>query len=119
MESLDAAGKFRDKILRLTPDQKVKKRILKVVEETEARGSPIKGMSELQKLLREKHAKDFARGFSSSMLSFALGRPLSYKEDEAVAYLARKFAEDDYQMSQLIDEIVRLHAFRHPSMKLP
>ncbi|MBT6850205.1 MAG: DUF1585 domain-containing protein, partial [Opitutae bacterium] len=76
-----------------------------------------KGMSELQKLLREKHAKDFASGFSASMLSFALGRPLSYKEDESLAYLARQFADSDYRMSQLIDEIVRLPAFRHPNNK--
>ena len=118
MESLDAAGKFRDKILRLTPDQKVKRRILKVDEETEARGSPIKGMSELQKLLREKHAKNFASGFSASMLSFALGRPLSYKEDETLARLAGQFAESDYRMASLIDEIVRLPEFRNPNNKI-
>ena len=117
MESLDATGKFRDKILRLTPEHKIKKRSLRVMDETEVRGSTVKGMAELQKLLREKHAKDFAQGFCSSMLSFALGRPLSYKEDEAVAHLARQFAEDDYQMSQLIDEIVRLSEFRHPNQK--
>jgi DNA-directed RNA polymerase subunit F len=51
------------------------------------------------------------------MLSFALGRPLSYKEDEAVAYLARQFAYDDYQISQLIEEIVRLPEFKHPNQK--
>ena len=117
MESLDAAGKFRDKILRLTPEHKIKKRSLRVIDDTEVRGSPIKGMSELQTLLRKKHAADFARGFSSSMLSFALGRPLSYKEDEAVAYLARQFAYDDYQISQLIEEIVRLPEFKHPNQK--
>jgi hypothetical protein len=117
MESLDAAGKFRDNILRLTPEHKIKKRSLRVIDETEVRGSQIKGMSELQKLLREKHAKDFASGFSASMLSFALGRPLSYKEDESLAYLARQFADSDYRMSQLIDEIVRLPAFRHPNNK--
>ena len=119
MESYDATGKLRDKVLRLTPDHKIKRRILRVFDESEARGSPVHGMKELQTLLREKHAKDFAWGFSSSMLSFALGRPLSYKEDEEVAYLARQFAEGDYQMSQLIDEIVRLPAFRHPNKKLP
>ena len=85
MESLDAAGKFRDKILRLTPEHKIKSRNLRVIDETEVRGSPVKGINELQKLLRDKHAKDFAKGFSSSMLSFALGRPLSYQEDKTLA----------------------------------
>jgi hypothetical protein len=118
MESYDATGKFREKVLRLTPDQKVKRRILGVFNESEARGSPVHGMKELQKLLREKHTKDFARGFSSSMLSFALGRPLSYQEDKALAHLAKEFEKGDYRMAQLIDEIVRLPAFRHPNKKV-
>jgi len=79
----------------------------------------VKGMKELQNLLREKHAKDFARGFSSSMLSFALGRPLSYQEDKTLAQLTNDFEKSDYRMAQLIDEIVRLPAFRHPNKKLP
>ena len=119
MESLDAAGKFRDKILRLTPEHKIKKRSLRVIDETEVRGSSVKGMVELQKLLREKHAKDFASGFSASMLSFALGRPLSYQEDKALAHLTSEFEKIDYRMASLIDEIVRLPAFRHPNKKLP
>jgi hypothetical protein len=119
MESLDAAGKFRDKILRLTPEHKIKKRSLRVIDETEVRGSSVKGMVELQKLLREKHAKDFARGFSASMLSFALGRPLSYQEDKTLAQLTKDFEKSDYRMASLIDEIVRLPAFRHPNKKLP
>jgi len=118
MESLDAAGKFREKILRLTPDHKIKRRILKVVDETEVRGSPVQGMNELQNLLRQKHTKDFARGFSASMLSFALCRPLSYVEDKAVARLAKQFAASDYRMAKLIDEIVRLPEFRHPNKKV-
>jgi len=117
MESLDAAGKFRDKILRLTPEHKIKRRSLRVIDETEVRGSPVKGMNELQKLLRDKHAKDFSRGFSSSMLSFALGRPLSYQEDKAVSHLAGQFAGSDYRMAELIEEIVRLPEFRHPNQK--
>jgi hypothetical protein len=119
MESYDAAGKLREKVLRLTPDQKIKRRILKVVDESEVRGSPVQGMAELQKLLREKHAQDFARGFSSSMLSFALGRPVSYQEDKALAQLTKEFEKSDYRMARLIDEIVRLPAFRHPNKKLP
>ena len=118
MESLDAAGKFRDKILRLTPEHKIKKRILRVVDETEVRGSPVQGMNELQNLLRQKHTNDFARGFSASMLSFALGRPLSYVEDKTVTHLAKQFAGSDYRMAKLIDEIVRLPEFRHPNKKV-
>ena len=111
-------SKFREKILRLTPDRKIKRRSLRVVDETEVRGSPVQGMNELQNLLRQKHTKDFTRGFSASMLSFALGRPLSYVEDKTVTHLAKQFAGSDYRMAKLIDEIVRLPEFRHPNKKV-
>ena len=115
MESYDATGKLREKVLRLTPDHKLKRRILRVFDESEARGSPVRGMHELQSLLRNKHAKDFARGFSASMLSFALGRPLSYKEDETLVHLSSSFEKSDYRMANLIGEIVRLPEFSHPN----
>ena len=52
------------------------------------------------------------------MLSFALGRPLSYKEDETLTRLAGQFSESDYRMASLIDEIVRLPEFRNPNNKI-
>jgi hypothetical protein len=48
-----------------------------------------------------------------------LGRPLSYQEDKALAQLTKEFEKSDYRMASLIDEIVRLPAFRHPNKKLP
>ena len=119
MESYDATGKLRDKVLRLTPDHKIKRRILRVFDESEVRGSPVHGMKELQKHLRDKYAKDFAHGFSASMLSFALGRPLSYQEDKTMAHLTNEFEKSDYRMASLIDEIVRLPTFRHPNKQKP
>ena len=51
------------------------------------------------------------------MLSFALGRPLSYQEDKTLAQLTKEFEKNDYRMASLIDEIVRLPLFRHPNQK--
>lgn len=115
MESLDATGKFRERILRLTPEQKVKRRNLPVVDEAEVRGQAVDGVVELQQLLRGEHEADFARGFSASMLSFALGRPLSYQEDEAVAQLAEEFAANDFRMAKLIEAVVRRPEFQNPN----
>ena len=42
MESLDATGKFRDKILRLTPDQKLKKRVLKSLTKLKSVAHPLR-----------------------------------------------------------------------------
>ena len=115
MESLDATGKFRERILRLTPDQKVKRRSLPVVDEAEVRGQAVAGMDQFRQMLRERHADDFARGFSASMLSFALGRPLSYQEDKAVAELAEHFKKSDHRMADLVEAIVLRPAFRGPN----
>ncbi|MEO2013931.1 MAG: DUF1592 domain-containing protein [Fuerstiella sp.] len=117
MESFGATGLIRERILRLTPEQKVTRRSLTVVNETEIRGQKITGMDELQTLLREQHADDFARGFSTSMFSFALGRQLSYREDDAVAALADDFKKSEYRMADLIRAIVLRPEFRHPNGK--
>ena len=69
--------------------------------------------------LRERHAEDFARGFTASMFSFALGRELSYREDDAVAALAERFEATDYRMAGLVEAIVLSPEFRHPNGKEP
>lgn len=117
MESFDAAGRYREKVLRLTPELKRKSWSRPVVKQAEIRGQSISGMTELKQLLREQHADDFAHGFSASMLSFALGRPLSYREDDAVNALAGDFKKNEYRMAALISSIVISPEFRHPNMK--
>ncbi|MEO1998786.1 MAG: DUF1588 domain-containing protein [Planctomycetaceae bacterium] len=114
MESFDAAGQFRTKIVRLTPDQNRKRWNLPVTNRTEIRGQAVTGMTELRTLLRSSHTDEFARGFSRSMLSFALGRRLSYREDDAVGALATQFKEHRYRMAALIKAIVVRPEFRHP-----
>lgn len=117
MESLDATGKFRERILRLTPEAQIKRRSLPVVDETEIRDQPVAGVDQLLTLLRAEHADDFARGFSASMFSFALGRELTYREDDAVAALADQFTKTDHRMAGLIEAIVLRPEFRNPNGK--
>lgn len=114
MESFDATGKPRKKILKIVPDQK-RRLQLPVVDKTEIRDTPVAGMAELRSYLREHRAKDFSSGFSGAMLSFALARPLSYQEDDAVRGLADHFEKNDYRMSDLIEAIVLRPEFRHPN----
>ena len=115
MESYDATGKFRERVIRLTPELSRKRWVRPVVKQTEIRGRTLSGMTALRTLLRESHAEDFSQGFSSSMLSFALGRPLSYREDDAVTALAAEFQENNYTMAALIKAIVLRPEFRHPN----
>ena len=115
MEAFDAVGMPRKRILRLVPGQKVQRRSLPVVSDTQIRDRPVAGMDQLRSMLREEHADDFARGFSSSMLSLALGRSLNYREDEAVAALADQFQANGYRMAALIKAIVLRPEFRRLS----
>ncbi len=115
MEAYDATGMFRQRILRLTPGEKIKRRNLPVVNETEIRGRTVAGMDELRALLREQHADDFARGFSGAMFSFALGRPLNYREDDAVTAITNQFKQNKHRMADLIEAIVLRPEFRHPN----
>ncbi|MFT5470460.1 MAG: hypothetical protein ACI8UO_005588 [Verrucomicrobiales bacterium] len=114
MESFDAAGKVRAKILRLIPEEK-KRLNLAVVNQAEIRGQPVVGIDELRQLLREKYEDDFAIGFSASMFSFALGRPLSYNEDQPLEELADEFKQKKFRMADLIEAIVLRPEFRHPN----
>ena len=114
METYGATGLPRERILRLSPEAKVKKRSLPVVNQATIRGQTVAGMDALQRLLMEQHADDFARGFSASLFSYALGRPLSYREDAALAELAAHFKQHDYRMDELIEAIVLRPEFHHP-----
>ncbi len=114
MEHYDATGKFRKKILRIIPETR-KRLKLPVIAKTKIRSQSISSMSDLQKLLRDSCADEFSRGFSGSMLSFALGRPLTYREDKIVESIAKEFSENDHRMAHLIQAIVLHPEFRHPN----
>lgn len=113
LEEFDATGKFRSKILRIAGG---KQRLsIPVAAATEIRQRPISGSDALREYLRNSCEEEFARGFTASMLSFALGRPLIYKEDAIVTQVAQQFKASDYQMRALLKAIVTHPQFRHPN----
>lgn len=105
MEGFDAAGKPRTRILKIL-DNPPKRLQLPVESSTEISDVAILGMSDLKKLIRENHADRFARSFSQAMLSFALGRPLSYRDDEQIESVTADFRQSDHRMDQLVKSIV-------------
>ena len=113
MEAYDATGKVRQQILRIPANDK-KRLNLPVVQEAEIRDRSINGMRELQHYLRDDCHAEFSRGFSAALLSFALGRPLNYKDDHALKTITTHFEQHDHRMSDLIQAIVMLPEFRRP-----
>ena len=74
----------------------------------------VAGMSQLQQRLRADFSASFARGFSATMLSTALGRPLTYRDHDAIESVSQSFRQHDHRMSALIAAIVLHPLFRHP-----
>jgi hypothetical protein len=109
MEGFDAIGLPREKILSIgTRGRKQHP----VVQDVEFNGTRINGLSELKKHLRTEHADEFAYGFTSHMLSYAIGRPMTYRDNEEVVRLQKAFQEDGHKMRTLIKTIVTSPLFK-------
>ncbi|MEQ8789138.1 MAG: DUF1592 domain-containing protein [Pirellulaceae bacterium] len=55
---------------------------------------------------------EFARAFTVKMLTYALGRPLGYVDQELIDSLTAKLKEDDYRIQTLIHAIALSEPFR-------
>ena len=95
MEGFDAVGLPRTKIVKAGP----------VLKDVAITGHAINGLLPLKQYLVEKHRDEFSRGFTQHMLSYALGRPLTYRDEQQIADLQAAFKKSDYQMRSLINAI--------------
>lgn len=105
MEGFDATGKPRQRILKIVEEPKQMLQ-LPVDSATKIDGHAVHGMDDLKILLREKYTEDFARSFSSALMSFAIGRPLTYRDDDQLSEVTEHFQQHDYRMDELIKAIV-------------
>lgn len=108
LEEFGGDGLWRDEILR---KEKVGKRLkdLRVPVESAAvlpDGTEVTGAEDLKEYLLEHQQETFSRALVSRMLSFALGRSLHLGDDRVVDELTKRFSENDYRLSDLIEEIV-------------
>ena len=75
----------------------------------------IDGLLSLKQFLLKHRHEQFAYGFTRHMLSYALGRPLSYRDEQTVLALRADFRESGYKMRSLIKAIVTSGVFRQGS----
>jgi hypothetical protein len=109
MEGFDAIGLPRKQILSIgTRGRKQHP----VVQDVEIGGTKLSGLSELKKYLRTERADEFAYGFTSHMLSYATGRPMTYRDNQEVARLQKAFQKDRHKMRTLIKTIVTSPLFK-------
>ena len=101
-EGLDAVGLLRTTIQKAGP---VVKKV--VIDEQE-----IDGLLPLKQFLLKQRHRQFAHGFTRHMLSYALGRPLTFRDEPIVRALQSEFKESGYNMRILIKAIVTSTVYR-------
>jgi hypothetical protein len=112
LENLGADGLWREQILR----KKVKgKGMIKLPVLSEAilpDGKKIEGIADLKKHLLEDRREQFARAFTSKLLTYALGRRLELIDQKTVDELTSKFIKSEYRIKDLIYLIVASKTFQ-------
>jgi len=112
LENFGADGLWREQILR----KKVKgKGMIKLPVLSEAilpDDKKIEGIADLKKHLLEDRREQFARAFTSKLLTYALGRRLELIDQKTVDELTSKFIKSDYRIKDLIYLIVASKTFQ-------
>ena len=104
-EGFDAVGLSRTSIRNAGPV--VKKVVLDKQE--------IDGLLPLKQFLLKHRHKQFSYGLTRHMLSYALGRSLTFRDEQVVMALQKKFEKSGYKMRCLIKAIVTSNEFRRGS----
>ncbi|MFT5498012.1 MAG: hypothetical protein ACI9TH_003420, partial [Kiritimatiellia bacterium] len=72
----------------------------------------IDGLLPLKQFLLKQRRKPFAYGFTRHMLSYALGRPLTFRDEQTVLDLQSEFEDSGYSMRSLIKAIATSKSFK-------
>ena len=104
-EGFDAVGLPRTTIQKAGP----------VVKKVVIDGHEIDGLLSLKQFLLKQGHEQFAYGFTRHMLSYALGRPLTFRDERLVRALQSGFEESGYSMRTLIKSIVTSTVYQHDS----
>jgi hypothetical protein len=74
-------------------------------------GTPIKGPDDLRRALAAQ-ADQFAQALTENLLTFALGRPIDYRDMPAVRKIVHSAKADNYRFDSIVFGIVSSDAFR-------
>jgi hypothetical protein len=74
-------------------------------------GTVIKGPDDLRRILAGQPLA-FAVSVTQNLMSYALGRPLDYRDMPVVRKIARQAARDQYRFSSIVLQVVSSDAFR-------
>ncbi len=73
-------------------------------------GPAFKDFNELREIVASRHT-DFATGFTEALLTYALGRPVGFSDDDLVKAVVDRAATNDFSVREFIHAVVQSPAF--------
>ena len=110
-EDYDAVGLWRNKVEKFDHTGKNRITLDLVSKATLPDNTEIDGVASLKKYILDKRKKDLTRSVAKHMLSYALGRSLSFTDEDELNKIIEKTEEDDYKMQTLVEAIVTSQLF--------
>ena len=74
-------------------------------------GTTINGPDDLRRALMT-HPEEFVQSLTEQLMTYALGRPIDYRDMPVVRQIVRNAAGDDYRFSSIVSQVVASDAFR-------
>lgn len=112
MESYGGDGLWRDKILRKKTKGKGMNKLPVETETILPDGHEIGSIVDLKSYLLKNKKDQFAKAFTSKLLTYALGRRLEITDEKAVEDLTGKFIANNFRIKPLIQLVVASETFQ-------
>ncbi|MDC0280691.1 DUF1585 domain-containing protein, partial [Akkermansiaceae bacterium] len=112
LENFGADGLWREEILRKKIKGKGMIKLPVLSKATLPNGKKVEGIAGLKKYLLEDRREQFARAFTTKLLTYALGRRLELIDEKSINNLTSKFIESDYRIKNLIHLVVTSKTFQ-------
>ncbi|MEM9326679.1 MAG: DUF1592 domain-containing protein [Bacteroidota bacterium] len=100
-ENYDAVGRYQEMAKGRPIDAKV---ILPDMTEVE-------GIDGIKAYILEKRSKDFTRSLVKHLMAYAVGRDVSFADEDVINDIVEEVADEDYRFRTLIKEIVKSDPF--------
>ncbi|MEJ0099562.1 MAG: DUF1592 domain-containing protein [Pseudomonadota bacterium] len=81
-------------------------------------GTKINGPDDLRHALM-LHPEQFVQTVTEQLMTYALGRPVDYRDMPVVRQIVRNAAQDNYRFASLVSQIVASDAFRRREAAMP
>lgn len=112
LENFGGDGLWRDKILRKKLKGKGMEKLPVESAATLPGGHEVSSIADLKSHLLENKKDQFAKAFTTKLLTYALGRHLEITDEKTIEELTQKFIECDYRIQPLIQLVVASETFQ-------